>query len=118
MDFGFVCLVLQNISLSPSMRLQLVNITKQLAKTGKNLIKIKEKDIEGNLRTKWETVMVGSFVGIRFHAEVETEYGSGKVVFLMDEEELRSDLVYDEENSFWANLSSDPVTAAKKAALN
>jgi hypothetical protein len=44
---------------------------------------VKHPDIEGEIRTKFESQCLGSIAGIEFHATVETELGTGNVKYLI-----------------------------------
>ncbi len=116
--FILVCLMVQNISIGPKIRIELVNAAKRLARDGKNNGKIKEKNAEGYIKTDWQTACCGSFSGFKFEAQLETDHGKGRVSFLMDEDELVSDTIYDEENSFWMDYPTHPARTAERAYLN
>ena len=45
-----------------------------------------ELDLEGRITTKGESGVLGSFVGIKYAAEIETHKGEVKIVFLMSEQ--------------------------------
>lgn len=118
MHFQMVCLMSRNISLTDEIRAELVNAAQRMTQKGRDLERIKRKEVEGHLRSDWKTLCFGSFAGIKFEAEIETELGKGNVVFLVDEEHLTSDEVLGPENSFWMTLPSEPGKARAKAQCN
>ncbi|OGZ94965.1 MAG: hypothetical protein A2847_02205 [Candidatus Sungbacteria bacterium RIFCSPHIGHO2_01_FULL_50_25] len=82
------CLMVQNVSLTNSMRNTLIfgaiELLRYHGEKGNGRKRIKTDDIEGFITTEFEPSYLGSITGIVFHADIDTELGRGKVRFLMD----------------------------------
>lgn len=73
--------------------------------------RIKSDDIEGRLATEFEDGILGSFVGKKFNAEVETDFGKSKATFLIDEDTTEEIL----KSGVWIRLNA---AHARKAQMN
>ncbi len=118
MYYSLVCLMTRNLSLTPSVRMDLVNTAKQMFQAGRTTQKIKCPNVEGRLQTKWEEACLGTFAGIKFQADLETDLGRGKMEFIVAEAELELEEILDSENSDWVNFEGSPQTRRDKAVFN
>ncbi len=118
MYYALVCLMASNINFTEEIRMRLVNIAREMAQLKKNNKRIKEDGLEGHVRTDWTTTCLGSFAGIKFQAELDTELGTGKVAFLVEEKRLTSSDPIDTENSFWLSLPASPAKTRRTAQFN
>jgi len=89
MDYwDIACLMVQQVSLTDGMRSALLMTAREMmlreGEKGAGKRRVKNDDIEGLVRTHFLPAQLGSFSGIEFLAEVETDLGKGKVKFIAD----------------------------------
>ncbi len=100
--WGFVVLG-TNLSLDDGLRNDLLMLACRTYLDDQSSVDIDWEGMSGRLYAKGEAAQLGSFVGQRFVAEVDTEGGKGNVDFLVTEAQLQ-----------WAAQAKD----AEEALLN
>ena len=109
------CLMVAGISLTDDLREIFYQAAKLLAEKGRTSVPLKQDDCEGQLKTDFRTVCLGSLAGIRFEAVLETETGTGKAVFIIPEDVLWDE---SEEAEFAWRATPPPGRTAQTAWMN
>lgn len=118
------CLMVQRVSLTDSMRNELVSLAAALIRTrgepGGDRVRFKRDDMAGELRTRYRVACLGTIVGMVFSAEIESDLSRGRVKFILDSAIADLDLetlgVLGRETS-WRDVTSS-FRRAGTAALN
>ena len=114
------CLMVQRVSLNDRMRNVLlaaaIEMLRRQGEKGAGRRSVKDDDIEGVVSTRFQFACLGSFAGIEFLAEVETDFGKGKVKFIADPR-LAPFEAEDLERGQWSDIT-DLLRKAEAAPLN
>lgn len=95
------CLMVSGVSLTPLMAQILFDAVCLMLREGRGAKRIKDPEIEGEVRTEFEEGLLGTISGVRFTAIVETEMGKGRVNYLARPIDAASRNKYE-----WASFAS------------
>jgi hypothetical protein len=84
--FKWACLMVSGMPLRDEVRTALALAALRMIKSGENHRAVKSEDCEGIIRTEFRESFFGSFSGVIFEADVESEKGHTKTRFLFDPE--------------------------------
>ncbi len=115
MFYELVCVMVKNLCLTGEDRDLLFETARDMlrARPRKDATRrtVKTDKLEGVVKTELKQACLGTFVGIMFTAEVETDMGKGSVRYLVLDDHLNEELV----NNTW--LESNPQRS-RSAAWN
>lgn len=98
MIYKIYCLMGSGIPVDDEIRSMLFHVSRNMLKTGKEKVKIKNDSLEGLVTTDFEIGCLGCVAGVMFNAEIDTDKGSGKVRFITNTDSAEID---DWENACW-----------------
>ena len=86
MDDGrLICVMVRGIPLTEISRDALLVAAILMIGSSERHRRFRNDEVEGVLTTKFEDAVLGTFVGKKFFADIETEHGQSRVVFIVDE---------------------------------
>ncbi len=107
--FEIFCLMVSGFGLTDRMRTQLFRAAKTMVENGKQKQPIKNDDFEASIRTDFKYTGLGSFYGILFIAEVESDRGETKVTYIVRTKDLEK---VNLDECFWLTHDSHLVEKA------
>ncbi len=88
---GIICLMAARVSLNSIDRDTLYQKACTMFAESRNKEKVKTETMEGVIKSDFSSMAtLGAFSGVRFVAEVETNLGKGRVVFLVQDFDLKA----------------------------
>lgn len=111
---GIHCLMVNGPGINADIRNNLLLVTARMRQELRTKISVRTKYFEGIVKTKLETVLMGSLGGILFEAEIEFERGKTHITFIVNERELLQANHDDVEMMLWANIFTGELDIPEK----
>jgi hypothetical protein len=108
MIFNLVCLALKGASLTEEIGNQLVLSASEMLEKGSEKLSIASDHFEGVITTGYKWSSIGTFSGIKFKAEIESDLGKTDVDFIL-KYRITKDIL---EKSHWFSSSQKQSRAA------